>query len=352
MAQLIPTVPGVGGSFGTGLSKSLNALAEAKIKQMIEAPQRQAYADALAAILGANPEQVQQDESILQQGAGQQVALAGQPAAQEAAQLGQEQQMAQQPLRPRNPNQALLDSLKKGGLNEQQLFQLAGLQQQKQLRATEQAKQARKEQFESQKEVNKATQKYYDQIIGESSAAQTSNKRLDKMTKLIEKGELPYAATYNFLKNLENVSAKGASEAGYAVGGGVGGAVGTVIGAFLSPIVGALKSGQKYFSPGTEEFEKLSADFIRDAKQIFGARITDADLNAFLQTVPTLAQTDDGKRKIINNIRAANDAAIAKSDALRDIVKENGGKRPADLQFQVEQRARQKVDQAASEFQA
>jgi hypothetical protein len=334
MAQFIPTVPGVGGALGTGLSKSLNALAESKIKQMTEAPQRQAYANALLAILGGNP---QEGEATPQQDSN--VGAAGLIP----------QQASSQPQIPKNP---LVDALKKGGINEQQLFQLAGLQQQKQLRANEQSKQARKEQFEAQREINKSTQKYYDQVIGESEAAKTSNKRLTKMSKLIEKGELPYAATYNLLKNLEDVSETGASKAGLAAAGSKGGVVGAIVGAFISPIVGALKSGQKYFSPGTEEFEKLSADFIRDAKQIFGGRITDADLKAFLQTVPTLAQTDNGKRKIINNIRSANDAAIAKSEALREILEENDGKRPANLQFLVEERARKKIDKAAQEFNA
>jgi|SRR5690348_5636214 hypothetical protein len=356
MAQFIPTVPGVGGSFGTGISKSLNALAEAKIKQMIEAPQRQAYADALAAILGANPEQVQQDESILQQGAGQNVAAAGQPAAQEAAQLAQQQQMSQEPLRPRNPNQALLDSLKKGGLSEQQAFQLGGLAQQKQLRTAEQAKQVRKEERDKQKEINASTQKYYDSVLDNGKAAKNNLKRIKRLEELSLNGSLPPAELYKFVTKIEEGAPNpvyGAAAGAYAggqIGGPVGAVAGGALGAFLGPLAGTVKAVLARQYKDTEEFEKLSADFIRDAKGIFGGRITDADLAAFFQSIPTLNQTKEGRLKIMKNMKAFNEAAVAEQDALEEIIKENGGERPSDLRFRVQKRVEEKINKAAKDF--
>jgi len=50
MATLIPTVPGVGAALGTGLSKSLEALAQGKIKQMVEGPQNAAFSQLVGSL--------------------------------------------------------------------------------------------------------------------------------------------------------------------------------------------------------------------------------------------------------------------------------------------------------------
>lgn len=355
MAQFIPSVPGVGAALGTGLSKSLDTLTQAKVKQLIEAPQRQAYASALAAILGANPEQVQQDENVLQQ-----QGIVQQP--------GQE-------ARPQNTNQALLNALQKGGLNEQQLFQLAGLQQQKQLQVEAKQKESRKEQLLDQREINKRTQPFYDEVIAKGKSAQNNIKRAKRLEELSLKGSLPPAEVYKFLTKLEEVPSLAGGGIGATIGGVLGGLAGSVggpagalagaaaggatgakwggaIGGLIGPIASTLKTALARGFSDTEEFEKLSADFLKDAKGIFGGRITNADLLAFFQTVPTLNQTQHGRLKIIKNMKAFNEAAIAEYDALQEVVKENGGKRPDDLAFLVQKRAQEKIDKAAKEFEA
>jgi hypothetical protein len=80
MAQLIPTVPGIGAAFGTGvgsgLSKAINTFTEAKIKQMVEAPQNERIAQIMARISGApsgQPNQAaQQTQPSIEQLSGQQ----------------------------------------------------------------------------------------------------------------------------------------------------------------------------------------------------------------------------------------------------------------------------------------
>lgn len=54
MAQVIRGKPGIGAAFGTGLAGGLNALADAKIKQMIDAPRQQNLANILSKISGTN----------------------------------------------------------------------------------------------------------------------------------------------------------------------------------------------------------------------------------------------------------------------------------------------------------
>lgn len=347
MAQIVQGRPGIGAAFGTGLASTLNSLAEAKVKQMVEAPQRQAYASALMSILA--PEQAQQQQQASEQ------------------QLPGQQEQPQQ-------NQ-FLQALQKGGINEQQLFQLAGLQQQKQLKQQEQAKQSRKEERDVQKEINKSTQKYYDEVLDKGKAAKNTIKRLNHMEKLSKGDGLPPAELYKFLSKLENVPSTyggaiggglgtlaggligalggpAGALAGAATGAGWGAAAGGAIGGLLGPIAGTIKTAFARQYKDTEEFEKLSADFIRDAKAIFGGRITDADLAAFFQSVPTLNQTAQGRLKIINNLKAFNEAALAESQSLEEIIDENNGKRPYDLRFQVEKRTQDRLNKIAEEFES
>ena len=102
--------------------------------------------------------------------------------------------------------------------------------------------------------------------------------------------------------------------------------------------------------PDTEEFEKLSNGFIRYAKGIFGSRITDADLKAFLSTVPTLANTEHGKKAIIKNMELFNKGVHEKYKVMREVIKENGGKRPLDLALQVQDQLDERLNSLADQW--
>lgn len=237
--------------------------------------------------------------------------------------------------------------------------------------AHEQKKLTDKEQVEAQKE----TKKYYDKVLEVEKSAQEADNRLDRMSKLVEKGKLPFSSLYSLLKNLEeHVSPTTGAAAGFAVGTAIGGfaggvpslglgaapgsvaggatgaAIGGAIGGLLNPVVGVLRSVQRLTSPDTEEFEKLSNQFIGGAKAIFGSRVTDNDLKAFMAQIPTLSNTDAGKKKIIYSMKIANEAEHIRADAMKEIIKENGGKRPFDLPLQVEERAKPEIDKLAEKF--
>lgn len=181
-------------------------------------------------------------------------------------------------------------------------------------------KQQTKEERTEQHLINKETQPFYDEISTEANAAKNNLKRLDRMEKLSKEGNLGIPAVNALLRSVSK---------------GIFG-----FGIDLSGLMTA----------DAQEYEKLSTDFIRDAKKIFGSRITDADLNAFLRTVPTLAQSREGQVRIIHNMRQANKAADLKNKIMNDIIRENGGKRPANLQFLVDERAEPELNKLAEEF--
>lgn len=211
MAQIIPGRPGIGAAFGTGLANTLQGLADAKLKRLIEQPQREAYASALMSILA--PEQAQQQQPNLAETLGSQEAQQG--------------IQGQQPL---SQQANLARALQQGGLNEQQLFQLSTLAQNKQLKQQEQAKQVRKEQRDVQKEINASTQPYYDSVLEKGKAAKNTIKRLNHMEKLSREGELPPAELYKFLSKVEEVPS--------VVGGGIGSVLGGTIGGLLGGAAG------------------------------------------------------------------------------------------------------------------
>jgi hypothetical protein len=226
----------------------------------------------------------------------------------------------------------------------------------------------RTEQFNKEKEVEKkeakenaATQKYYEEVISADKAAKESDDDLKKMKHLIQKGKLPPAQMYKYLKDAEEslsesggiVKTVGAGAAlGFAAGGPVGAALGAVGGLAVSPVATMLRYGQKNNYPDIEEFEKLTNGFIRYAKGIFGSRITDADLKAFLATVPTLANTDQGKKAIINNMELFNQGVHEKYKVMREIIKEHGGKRPLDLALQVQDRLDTRLSSLANKWES
>ena len=351
MAQIINENAGLGAllgqGLGTGLGSTLDRLANLKMNNLVQRQQAGAYqqlglpahlANALAQITPQErfdifqrlqPEDFAQQTGMqaLQQGITPQQQVADVLSTTQAplnAQAVLNQAIAEQPSQKAIPLLARPSSAQRAAQHKEQLA------------------------------IDKQTQKFYDETLAQAESAKKGDLRLNKMEALIKKGNLPISTIYNVLKNLEELSPTHAGSAGAFAGGYLGGpvgaAVGGTIGALISPVATVLRGVERQIFPDTEQFEKLSNDFVKEAKSIFGSRITDADLRAFMQTIPTLGQSDQGKRKIIENIRAFNDATIAKADALKKIIKENGGKRPANLQILVEEKVGPKLDELAKDF--
>lgn len=203
---------------------------------------------------------------------------------------------------------------------------------------------------------------YFEGLSSGKDAADSADRRLNKMENLIRKGNLPPANFYKVVKNIEDVSIPSYAGVGSAIGGGlgflgggpiggaIGGGLGAAVGSLIQPMATMVDYAARKAYPDTEEFEKLSADFIRDAKNVFGNRVTDQDLRAFLSMIPTLSQTDDGKLAIIKNMKIANDISRVKYETAKDLIKSNKGKRPANLQFLVDDITKPDIDRLSAEF--
>ena len=168
--------------------------------------------------------------------------------------------------------------------------------------------------------LDKDTKEFYKDTRKAAKSAEANDKRLQRMETLIDQGNLSFPA---FAAALETLSK------------GIFG-----FGIDLTSITSA----------DSQEFRKLSTDFLKEAKDVFGSRLTDADVKYFLQTVPTLSQSDEGKRRVIKNLYNFNKAAQIRAKTMEDIIAENKGIRPRGLEGLVEKRAAPELDRLSEDF--
>lgn len=229
----------------------------------------------------------------------------------------------------------------------------------------------RSQQIAEQKLINEETEPFAKKISDDYQFAKFSEPRLKKLEKLVEKGNLPGAGLHKFIKNWEEYAKPtytigGLATAGAAVGGALAGAgtlgVGAPVGAALGGVAGAgagilvsamgpiLTQMERSYYPDTEEFEKISNEFLKGAKGIFGGQFTNEEMKAYLAMIPTLMNTERGKKAVIENMHMFNKAAQIQYKAYRQVIHENGGKRPYDLEEQVNARANPQLERLSDVF--
>lgn len=83
-------------------------------------------------------------------------------------------------------------------------------------------------------------------------------------------------------------------------------------------------------SPEAQRFVKTVNDFTRTAKDTYGSRVTNFDLTQFMKRLPTLANTEEGRRQILTQMKIINEINRAKEDALNEAIESHGGIRMID----------------------
>ncbi len=86
-----------------------------------------------------------------------------------------------------------------------------------------------------------------------------------------------------------------------------------------------------FLNPASESYLKITQDFVKNIKEVFGARITDRQIEEFLKALPTLQNTDEGKQLILDFLMLKGDATSARAETMRDIIREHGGTPPYEL---------------------
>lgn len=74
-------------------------------------------------------------------------------------------------------------------------------------------------------------------------------------------------------------------------------------------------------NPDNELYEKVEADYVRDVSKVFPGQIRVFEIEAYLKTIPSMMNSDEGKLAIIENRKISNQAKKLKGDALKEIMK-------------------------------
>ena len=369
MANMLPRVPGwgnvLGTSLGTGIGEGLQALANLKMQQyandqfiksfedqqpvspqqLAQAPVQQGvpvspqYTQPTTAKIPSYQDMLVHPSIRALGGLGnmQNIPIPGQPVAQQPV---QQQQVAQQQTVPQQvATQPVAQQQKAAPFTRPQIALLARAKDDRQRTdmAAKFLSENEKNALEREKEATKREQfKEKIGIQGKLAKKQRKIKAFETSqaarTKIIEAGSSARDRLVD-LKRMETLNREDRLEApGYVE--------------FLE------RSGldvAALYNTDSQEFLKMQAGFLRDAKQYFGARVTDYDIKQFLKTIPTLSQSPAGRSRIIANLKRLEKVKLARSDALKKIVKK--GKVPLDFLEQIDTKVEKLSNRYYKEFQ-
>jgi len=102
-------------------------------------------------------------------------------------------------------------------------------------------------------------------------------------------------------------------------------------------------------NPASEEYQKLSQDLMSNITKTFGNRILQVEVENFLKTIPTLLNSQEGRQRIVKNMKMLLEPQKLAYEAYKDIRKE-GGRTPIDLHERVLERMEPKLDKLAEDF--
>lgn len=376
-------LPGIGANFGAGLGEGIEALAKHKLGLVLDRQarkkdeqelERAGYTPEYSRLVANQPKEHQYkylidspegstqqpqftQDQVQRNRTAEAQALAVTPQEQQAVGL----QDIMQSLNPRNQSQQslgrltggtgqnLLQSLLQGQGGQQQNAQqisaqqsqnplLAQAQQQRNIPAqTEaprritpaQALSARrgnanlsgKEQLEINKEQRKASHALEKEVKESYKSYRETDAKLKQLDKLVDSGKLNSPLWADLV---EGVSI---------------------------PHVGRIGLPTSALSKESQLFETTATDLaLKSAKSVFGSRMTGGEVALLQSTKPSLSNSNEVKKQVINNIRILNEASKVKHDSLVAIKEANGGTYPHDLDEWLEKVAGPKLDELHDEF--
>lgn len=188
------------------------------------------------------------------------------------------------------------------GKTSQQRAQEEALNVKKEALAQRESQFATSESRKIQEGIDKSNAPYYNELTNKIASALDTNNSLEIMRELNNKGDLG-SNFKNFLLN----------SAEHLLG----------------------EKFNTFRSDDAQLFQKISNGLIRNAKDIFGARITNLDLQTFLKTIPTLNNTPEARDKLISAMQLLNKFHEVQYDEANKLIDDNNGKYPERLKAKV-----------------
>jgi len=106
-------------------------------------------------------------------------------------------------------------------------------------------------------------------------------------------------------------------------------------------------------SPESQRFVKTLNEFSAGAKDTFGSRVTNFDLQQYLLRYPTLLNSVDGRRQVIEQMKIVNSINKSYASNLKKVYDDAGGSRNIDSDAAerfAEKLSKPEVDQLATKF--
>jgi len=103
-------------------------------------------------------------------------------------------------------------------------------------------------------------------------------------------------------------------------------------------------------SPDSEQFNKIEKGFLKNIGNYFKGSISTTEIENFMQTIPSLSNSPEGRKRVIAMLELGARAKLAYSETASEIIKANKGIPPLDLQEQVEDRVEKKIEKLAEKF--
>lgn len=103
-------------------------------------------------------------------------------------------------------------------------------------------------------------------------------------------------------------------------------------------------------SPETQAFQSMEKEYLKDLKSIFGGRISNLEMSTFLKSIPRATNSPEAQKMIMDRLDAYYKAKQLKFKTMRQIIKNNNGIPPLDLQEQVQEKTAKKEKQYAEKF--
>lgn len=103
-------------------------------------------------------------------------------------------------------------------------------------------------------------------------------------------------------------------------------------------------------NPESQEFNKIVQNYLKDAKSLYGSQVTQYDVEQLLKAVPTLSNSRKGRERVLAALDRYADGELAYQQTVKQIMRENKGVPPLDLQEQVSERIGPKLKQIGKKF--
>lgn len=80
-------------------------------------------------------------------------------------------------------------------------------------------------------------------------------------------------------------------------------------------------------NPATQQYVKTVMDFMSGAKDTFGARVTNFEIGTFLKRLPTLANSEEGRRVIIEQMKTIEELNQLRDQSIKDVYDHYGNQK-------------------------